>query len=180
MALKAAAPPDLEPLEAGYVDSRGPSLSAGLTLATWDFELSAWPGGPLSRPEAAPFVSPRAVEAAWGAVMSAGSVQYMRDGKPKTVPLEGKVARGPVFEPLAGRAGTSFSVTTRSSNDGALRPDVLAGALAAQLAETFARAEVPGAGADGAVVSFRQGLRTSIVRQAQYLEGEDGSWVRPM
>lgn len=179
-ALKGAAPPDLAPLEAAYVDPRGPSLSAGLTLATWDFELSAWPGGPLARPEAAPYVGPERVEAAWRAVVAAGSVEYLRDGKRRTVALEGKVAREPEFAALPGGAGTAFSVTTRSSNEGALRPDVLAGALAAQLAESFARDGGPGPDRDGAVVSFRHGLRTSIVRSAQYLEGEDGSWVRPM
>lgn len=179
-ALRAAAPPDLAPQEAAYVDLHGPSLSANLTLATWDVELGCWPGMPCP-PELTEAVAPQAVAGAYAAVCAAGSIAYMRDGKPKTVALEGKIAREPAFAPLEdGAPGTRFSVTTRSSNAGALRPDVLVGAVVEQLAESCAARGTCPAAAEDAVVSLRQGLRTSIVRSAQYLEGEDGSWVRPI
>ena len=178
-ALRAAAPPDLAPQQAAYVDLHGPSLSANLTLATWDVEVGTWPGesfpGDVGRA-----LGPDALARAWAAVVACGEIVYLRDGKPKTVALEGKFARGPVFEALAGVPGTRFSVTTRSSNAGALRPDVLVGALVAQLAEQNAACAERGSEEGAPGVSWAASLRTSIVRSAQYLEGEDGSWVRPI
>lgn len=177
-ALRRAAPPDLAPQEAAYVDLHAPSLSAALTLACWEAEVGPQPGE-----AGAPFARllPADVAAACDAVVARGEITYPRSGKPRTVALAGKLARGPEAAPLPGGApGALVRFTTRSSNEGALRPDVLMGAVAVQLAESCAAGgEVPGR--DGvSVVSCKRWLRTSIVRTAQYLEGEDGSWVRPI
>ncbi len=177
-ALRRAAPPDLEPQEAAYVEVHGPSLSAVLTLSSWEVELGPQPGAagtPFSR------LRPADVEAAFAAVLARGEISYLRDGKPRTVALAGKVARGPEVSPLSGGAPGAFArFTTRSSNAGALRPDVLMGAVAVQLAESCAaRSEAPLCGGVS-VVSCKHCLRTSVVRAAQYLEGKDGSWVRPI
>lgn len=180
--LRAAAPPDLAPCEAAYVDVHGLSLSAALTLATWDIDLGLWPGEMerlgLSVPQG---FDSEGVQAAFDAVLEAGQITYPRNGKPKTVSLEGKIARKPQISTLeSGEPGAHIAITTRSSNQGALRPDVLMGAVIGQLAESCAaRGELGGVLADD-VVSFKGCVRTSVVRTAQYLEGEDGTWVRPI
>ena len=178
-ALRRAAPPDLQPQEAAYVDVRSLSLSAALTLASWEFELTPWPQAPSGVSDA---LTADAVGRAFGEVMARGSIEYLRTGKMRSVPLDGKIARGPQIEDMRadGVRGVRLSLTTRSSDAGALRPDVLMDAVFARLAESSA-ARGESAPAQGEpVVSFKRYLRTSIVRTAQYLEGEDGTWVRPI
>lgn len=175
-ALRKAAPADLAPCEAAYVDLRTPSLSAALTLATWRVDLAPWDDAPAD-PALVAACAPEAVRAAFERVVDGGAIGYLRNGKPRSVSLEGKFAAPPRFEALDLAAGTRVEVTTRSSNEGALRPDVLMDAVVRQLAETCA-GRAGGATADGA--SWTRCLRISIMRTAQYLEGEDGSWVRPM
>ena len=177
-ALRGAAPADLAPQQAAYVDLRAASLSAALTLSTWEIEVSP-------RDEGAPGpwagIGPEELSGAFDAVLSADDLTYLRDGKPKRVPLAGKIADGPRVGPReSGAAGARCTLTTRSSNEGALRPDVLMGAVEGRLAETFAEEGGCGVFDAAASVSCRRCLRTSIVRQAQHIEGEDGLWVRPI
>ncbi len=179
-ALRRAAPPDLEPQESAYVDRRSPSLSAALTLATWEVELAV-------RPEEArrlglEGLKPPDVQGvleAFDRVVSAGEITYLRDGKPKTVSLEGKIATPPQVVPLPD-GGVGIVLTTRSSNQGALRPDVLMDALLGQLAETYAVCGELGPNAADGALSWKACMRTSIMRTAQHLEGKDGTWVRPI
>ena len=180
--LRAAAPADLAPQEAAYVDLKSPSLSAVLTLATWEVLVEPW-----SAKDAAcgdfPLraLTAEKIGAAFDAVLAAGRIEYLRSGKPRTVELEGKFARAPQVDPLeGGLPGARVTFTTRSSNEGALRPDVLLGAVLSQLAETSAAAAEPWACTPDPVVSFKRCMRTHVVRTAQYLEGDDGSWVRPI
>lgn len=181
-ALRRAAPVDLAPQQAAYVDLRAPSLSAALTLSTWDAEIGLWDADAVGDGrDAFASLSPADVERAFAAVVERGSIEYMRSGKPKTVQLAGKIARAPRVEALEGGApGARAVFTTRSSGEGALRPDVVLGAVVGQLAETFAVQAAEGRRGDDAVVSFKRCLRTSVVRTAQYLEREDGTWARPI
>ena len=179
-ALAAAAPADLAPQEAAYVDLHAPSLSAALTLATWEVELETRGDAPAGLVDVASVDAP-SVRAAFDAVIARGSIEYLRSGKPKTVELADKFAAAPrVWADAAAAGAVRASFTTRSSNEGALRPDVLMDAVLRQLAETSAAGGTSGASADERVVSLKRCLRTSVVRTAQYLEGEDGSWVRPI
>lgn len=180
--LRAAAPLDLAPQEAAYVDLKSPSLSAALTLATWSIELAPWDRALIAaQPALLASIEAEKVGAAFDAVVSRGSIEYLRSGKPRTVELAGKFARGPVVEPLGdGVPGARVSLTTRSSNEGALRPDVLMAAVVSQLAESSAAAAEPWPFDGDPVVSFKRWVRTDVVRTDQYLEGEDGTWVRPI
>ena len=180
--LRDAAPPDLAPCEAAYVDLHAPSLSAALTLATWEVDLGLWPGE-VERLglEVPACFGPDGVRAAFERVLAAGQITYPRNGKPKTVELAHKIARGPQVDAREdGAPGARIVVTTRSSNQGALRPDVLMGAVLGQLAESCAAQGELGAHGGDDVVSFKGCVRTRVVRTAQYLEGEDGTWVRPI
>lgn len=177
-ALRSAAPDDLAPQEAAFVDLRAASLSAALTLSTWEIELAPRDEGD---PGAWAALGPDALSAAFDAVLGEEGLTYLRDGKPKRVPLAGKIARAPRVTPLeGGRCGARCVVTTRSSNEGALRPDVLMRAVEGRLAETFAEEGGRRGTGGGRDVSCKRCLRTSIVRLAQYTEGEDGQWVRPI
>lgn len=181
-ALHGAAPPDLEPQECAYVDRRAESLSAALTLATWEVSLS-WQPGPdapcgLRGDDA---LAIPAVEQAFQRVFDAGEIAYLRDGKPKTVSLENKIAVGPKVERLSGdEAAVRIAVTTRSSNQGALRPDVLMGAVLGQLAESWTVCGEPGPCDGDGGLSWKACVRMSVMRTAQHLETEDGTWVRPI
>jgi radical SAM-linked protein len=182
-ALAAAFPADLAPREVAYVDGRAASLSAGLSIACWDVELGVWAdeASKLGVDALLARVGPAEVEAACAAVCASGSITYLRDGKPKTVALEGRVARTPrVFPRADGAPGARIELVTRATNEGALRPDVFMGAVRLQLAESLAvRGDAPGDPA-AAVVSCQRCLRAAVVRTAQYLEGDDGTWVRPI
>lgn len=179
--LRRAAPFDLEPQECAYVDRRSPSLSAALTLATWEVEVSERPGEASRLGIAGPRVpSPSELAEAFERVFGTGEITYLRDGKPKTVGLEGKIARAPEVSALKGVPGVRAVLTTRSSNEGALRPDVLMGAVLGQLAETYAVCGELGAQEAGGALSWTGCMRTSIMRTAQHLEGKDGTWVRPI
>lgn len=178
--LRQAAPPDLMPQEAAYVELHGPSLGANLTIACWQAELSAWPKAWLDPADDTDMsFELQDVRAAARAVRALPHIEYLRNGKPKKVELAEKLVGDIEVESLGeGRVGLKF--TTRSSNDGALRPDVLLAELTRQLAE--ARAVRRGSGAPDAenVVSFQRNLHISVLRTAQYLEGKDGTWSRPI
>lgn len=206
-ALRANLAPDLAPLDAAYVGPRAASLSAALTLSTWHVTFRAAPDALTGEPfPAALAPTPEGVSQALARVRSKGEVETVRNGKRRVVRLEGKFAGdvgaawastapspglapeaapagdlppAPAFADAAGE-GVRLVVTTRSSEEGALRPDILAGAIVGQLAESYAANGADGGRGPSDVVSFSRYVRTSIVRVAQYLEGEDGSWVRPI
>jgi radical SAM-linked protein len=113
-ALVDASPRELAPTRAAYVDPRSPALGAWLDRVDWEIRLV---GGGLTVD---------CVRAALDDVVSSGHVDYLRSGKPRTVDLRRTLVscdvRGTGPDVLLG-------FKTRSSNDGALRPDVLAGAI---------------------------------------------------
>ncbi|MBR2835807.1 MAG: TIGR03936 family radical SAM-associated protein [Coriobacteriales bacterium] len=181
--LRAAAPSDLMPLEAAYVDTHAPSLSASLVFSSWEATLGIWPDVCESWPYATPTLAD--IEAACQSIVHDGSLTYMRNGKPKTVDLEHKLERLPQVSASQEKdTWATITFTTRASNEGALRPDVFLDAVAMRLTDSLT---VQGAKQTEHVlpdsnlsVSSRKYFRIAIVRLAQYLEGEDGEWVRPM
>ena len=178
--LKAAAPPDLMPQEASYVELHGPSLGANLTIACWRAELSVWPCAwrdPADDIDMS--FTADDVRAAAKAVRALDGIEYLRNGKPKKVELAQKLVGDIEVEQLEGGA-VGLNFTTRSSNEGALRPDVLLAELTRQLADVLAVRGTRGADLPDPVVSFQRNLHTSVIRTAQYLEGKDGTWSRPI
>ena len=191
--LTTAAPADLAPQEAAYVPLRADSLSAALTISCYEAYVvpADADGVPAQTGEEELALLSADVAQAFAGVLASGEITYERNGKPKVVRLEGKVAREPVVDVAEGlpaelsEAGGArcvrASFATRSSNEGALRPDVLMAAVAARLqtAATVGRKEGGVPAADG-VSSPRERVRVLVLRGSQHLESEDGTWVRPI
>ena len=194
--LVAAAPAGIAPQEAAYVPLCSDSLSAALTISCYEaFVVPAGADGmPLEASAAELDVLASRLGGAFSEVLASGEVSYVRNGKPKVVGLAGKVAREPVVDVVAGvpaeladNAGTAQSpcvraaFATRSSNEGALRPDVLMAAVAARLQAASAVGREEGAGEMPCGVSSAcERVRVLILRGTQHLESEDGTWVRPI
>lgn len=140
--LRAASADDLAPLGAAYVATGSPALSAWLDRARWSVEV---PG---------PYAA-ETVDAALSELARAGELTYMRGRKQKRVDLA-KTLVGWEVEQLDN--GVRLVVDTRSSNEGALRPEVLVrAALADDAPETV-----------------------SVFRLGQWHEAEDGSLVEAL
>lgn len=185
--LQAVSCDDLMPQQAAYVDLRSPSLSANLTIAHYEATVQLQDAG--LNLAAAPSDFAARVQAACDEVVAAGRIEYLRTGKPKVVELAEKIVRAPqasVPDPAAEPLGGALvSFVTRSSNEGALRPDVLMGEVRRRLgaiptAGGCGRGDEGVQGAPDVVSSHEQSTRVRIVRRAQYLEREDGTWVRPI
>ena len=191
--LTAAAPEDLAPQEAAYVPLRADSLSAALTISCYEAYVvpADADGVPVSADAEELDRLAEDVRQAFAGVFAAGEITYERNGKPKVVRLQGKVAREPVVD-VAEQLPAELSETggvrcvratfaTRSSNEGALRPDVLMAAVTARLqtAATVGRKEGDAPAAD-VVSSPRERVRVLVLRGSQHLESEDGTWVRPI
>lgn len=140
--LRAASADDLAPLGAAYVATGSPALSAWLDRARWCVEVP----GPYKAEE---------VDAAVSELARAGGLTYMRGRKQKRVDLTKTLVGWTV-----GQAddGVRLVLDTRSSNEGALRPEVLVRAAL-------------GDDAPEAVTVFREG---------QWHEAEDGSLVEAL
>lgn len=186
--LRAASCEDLMPQQAAYVDVRSPSLSAALTIARYEALLTLRDAA--LAPVAPPAGFAQAVQAACDEVVAQGAIEYLRNGKPRTVELAGRLPEPPRCRPAAPeeapQGGVVASFVTRSSNEGALRPDVLMAEVCRRLG-TIPTAGGCGQGGEGQaqacdVVSSARDMtaRARIVRRAQYLEREDGTWVRPI
>lgn len=181
--LRDASPVDLMPQEAAYVGMRSPSLSAALTIATWSVEVAPQQGRCRAACGAGcPGLEEGQLEEACRRVVEAGSIEYVRNRKPKTVSLEGRIAVPPRVERGAsdGPCTATMTFTTRSDDAGALRPDVFLAAVRKQLTETSGTSALHDAVETPLGVVFCPCIRMSVTRTAQYLEGEDGTWVRPI
>ena len=144
VALRGATPRALEPFRAAYVPGRLPALEAWLDRASWEIELV---GCGASAEELL-----NAVEL----VRGRGTLTYLRGEKEKRVDVASTLVSLAAKE---GEGGLCANLETRSSNAGALRPQVL---LSAALGEIGC--ELPAA--------------TRIRRCAQRHE-EDGRLVEP-
>lgn len=123
--LRASSPAHLAPYEAAYVGEAEPSLSATLTIASYDVVLS----GEEVRPET--------IEPALGAVMADGSLEVEHKGKKKVFDLATSLPKGAMVSVVEGR--TVVTVVVRIGPQGSLRP------------ESLLRRALSAAGIDGAV-----------------------------
>jgi radical SAM-linked protein len=149
--LRDATPRGLAPDAAAYVSRRLPALEAWVNRADWDVTVRG-------------LRAADALDAALEGLREKGELHYMRGEKPKSIDL--------------GRALVSWDVTpcedglrvllaTRSSNDGALRPQVL-------LDAAFSTERLAGAVAEAGRPTL------SVCRVGQWHEGEDGNLVEPL
>ncbi|MBM6999458.1 DUF2344 domain-containing protein [bacterium] len=176
--LREASVEDLMPQEAAYVNLREDSLSAALTIASWRAQVYLADAHGAAVAGEGP--SPELVRRACDELLASGEVRYLRSGKERVVPLAGKVARDPeVTRDDDGRVVVTYA--TRSSNEGALRPDVFMGEVCARCQSMLTAGRERGAatGGDG-LSSEGVNVRSRIRRVAQYLESEDGTWLRPI
>lgn len=145
--LQEATEPEVPFFEAAYVPNRLPALAAWLDRARWEVSFS----DPVER---------EALEGALSAIETEGSFRFLRGTKERTC----DVTRTLVGWELASTPeGASLVLDTRSSNEGALRPDTL-------VVAAYTR---PGLAA-GAVPDF------SVARLGQWHEERDGSLTGAM
>lgn len=145
--LAAALPADLAPVRAAYVDPRSPALGAWLDRASWRLSLAT-------------DATADEVSAAVAALARAGELTYLRGRKEKRVDL-GRTLVG--FDVHDVDGGVELTVRTRSSNEGALRPEVL-------VRSAFAAPALEGRSLDG----------VDVFRLGQWHEEEDGSLVEAL
>ena len=173
--LAAAAVPDLAPLEAAFVPLRAESLSSALTISTYAVEFAA--RQQLEQDDVKAFAD--TLRESFRLIIERGSLEVTKgNGKVKTVDLARTVATMPEVFIESNTLKTTFS--TRSSNDGSLRPDVLVRKVLDQWAQMSTAERLHSATSSQAVVSSPLELRHHITRTAQYFESEDGTWLRPI
>ena len=114
-ALRAAAPPILPVLRAGYVAAAEPSLSAALTWADYRVEVF---GSTISATQ---------VEEAFAALRSRESLEVVQKGKTKVFDTERNVPKDAVTGTQPSSLNVQFSL--RIDPAGSLRPDALIRAL---------------------------------------------------
>lgn len=108
--LQRSTPQDLAPIAAAYVDPHSPALGAWLNRSQWQLDLATC-------------ASAQALTEALAALAEKGQLTYLRGRKEKKVDLASTLV-GWTVEPLES-GGLRVVVDTRSSNEGALRPEVL-------------------------------------------------------
>lgn len=150
-----ACPPDLTPLDARFVSDALPSLTAALTISRYRVILGA-----DNRID---------VAAAFEALIRKGEITFVRKGKEKHLDLGVLICEPPIVSPIseedAKRLGLSREAlevcfATRSSNAGALRPEIFLDAVAENL---------------GHGLCVRDLARTD-----QFSEGEGGVLIRAL
>lgn len=149
--LRDATPRGLAPDAAAYVSRRLPALEAWVNRADWDVTVRG-------------LRSADALAAALADLREKGELHYMRGEKPKSIDLGRALVS---WDVAPCEEGLRVLLATRSSNDGALRPQVL---LDAAFATERLAADVAEAG--------RPTL--SVCRVGQWHEGEDGNLVEPL
>ncbi len=145
--LAAATPAALAPSRAAYVDGRAPALESWLTRSRWSV-----------------LVKDCAADAAElsgriASLKEAGDLEYLRGEKVKHIDVSSALVS---FEAMDVEGGVALSLDTRSSNAGALRPQILIDAALKGAGE--------GPGYDC--------LKVRRVSQAH--EAEDGALVLPL
>lgn len=161
--LRAAAPVDLSPQEAGYVDVRADALTAFITRAEYRIGLFG----------AVPGVTLEGLREALASVSARGEIPYARGKKEKVLDL-GKTLLG--YEVKAGKDGSFvLDVSTRMDNEGALRPEILIAAIDAVLrGEPDARIVSTG------IQQLTMFDHYEVERCDQYGEAEDGHRLDPL
>lgn len=161
--LRAAAPVDLSPQEAGYVDVRADALTAFITRAEYRIGLfGAVPGVTLER-----------LREALASVSARGEIPYARGKKEKVLDLEKTLL---AYDVKAAEDGAFvLDLSTRMDNDGALRPEVLIAAIDAVLrGEPDARIVSTG------IQQLTMFDHYEVERTDQYGEAADGHRLNPL
>ncbi len=173
-ALVAASPADLAPRRAGYVDRRAAALTAALTRARYRAVLALEEGAPSDEGRA---------RDALVALCAADGIPYLRGKKTKTMSL----ARTLVSAGLVVRDALTWELAldTRSSAEGALRPEVLIRAwekaLAAANGGAAPRDAVAAVLAEPlAVAPYGIFAHCEIARISQNIEDKRGILVEPL
>lgn len=122
--LRAAAPRDLAPADAGYVDVRAAALTAFITCATYTVELQ------FNNPAPALDI----VQTTLDDLRAQGGIDFLRGQKQKHLDLSHTLAAATLE--LVDERTMRLTLDTRMDNDGALRPEVLIAALDVHLAGT--------------------------------------------
>ena len=148
--LVAATPAALAPQDAAYVDRSLPALEAWLTRALWRVEF-------LGRD-----VDAAALDQVLAELRGEGDLEYLRGDKPKHIDLSSALV-GWTLDEVDGRQ--VMSLETRSSNAGALRPQVLLDAAFARMGASEADSGAP---------SLR------VARVGQWHEADDGHLVNAL
>lgn len=161
--LRAAAPVDLSPQEAGYVDVRADALTAFITRAEYRIGLfGAVPGVTLER-----------LREALASVSARGEIPYARGKKEKVLDLEKTLL---AYDVKAAEDGAFvLALSTRMDNDGALRPEILIAAIDAVLrGEPDARIVSTG------IQQLTMFDHYEVERTDQYGEAADGHRLNPL
>lgn len=109
--LRAAAPDDLAPTQARFVGDREPSLTAALTIATYDIEIDGEE------------TTTDRVHAGITQVLADGELTVENKGKTKVFDLRQSVPEDAVVEGRGG--GVRIALTVRMGPSGSLRPESL-------------------------------------------------------
>lgn len=109
-ALAATTPEGLLPVEAWYASDKEPSLSAGVSVATYDVIVEG--------------VVPRDLAEALGVVIRAGELVVEHKGKHKVFDLARSLPKEPRAE-VAGDGTAHVRLTVRIGPEGSLRPETL-------------------------------------------------------
>jgi radical SAM-linked protein len=110
-ALRGHAVPGLAPLEVGYVDDRGPSLSAALTIGEYRIEIDGEE------------IEAKQVRAGLDKVLGRGQLEVEHKGKIKVFDLGACVPKDARVEAVPAGAAIEFPV--RMGPQGSLRPEML-------------------------------------------------------
>lgn len=161
--LRAAAPVDLSPQEAGYVDVRADALTAFITRAEYRIGLFG----------AVPRVTLERLREALASVSARGEIPYARGKKEKVLDL-GKTLLA--YDVKAAEDGAFvLDLSTRMDNDGALRPEILIAAIDAVLrGEPDARIVSTG------IQQLTMFDHYEVERTDQYGEAADGHRLNPL
>lgn len=164
--LQAAAPPDLMPDAAAYVDMRTPALTAQITRVGYLVELSFRAG-------CAP--SEERLLGALAHVHDAGEIPYTRGKKQKVLDLRRTLVSSDVT--VAEGDHARLELQTRCDNEGSLRPEIVFAAL-----DQVLRGLDPGA--EEIVSTGIQDLSCiesyRVERISQQIEQEDGALATPL
>ncbi len=162
--LQAAAPRDLAPVDAGYVDVRAAALTAFITCATYAIDLRFTD----------PVPSVHEVRAALDGLRATGSIDYLRGKKEKRLDLTRTLAEATVDRGSDDHT-VRIALDTRMDNEGALRPEVLIAALDANLAGT-PEAMIQSIG----MQRLTRIVRFQVERVDQYALDEHGRRIDPL
>lgn len=153
--LMASSPAALAPTEVAYVGGRLPALEAWLTRAQWSVQLFG----------SGDAFNAACLDEALRALKRQGSIDFMRGDKPRSIELETTLVswQARAGKPTDALETIELALDTRSSNLGALRPQVL-------LDAAF--------GCDALASATLDSMR--VMRQGQWHEADDGTLVDPL